>query len=784
MRATSVKQIKFNRGQVNDLLSERVDMGLQNACGTVYDNIYVNRYGQLQNAPVPLLSCANPYNVELVCMFNSGEDLVYPITIEPHIDSGTSEEDGLTVKVYSPVSKTDQYQLTDFGTPIASALAEGVFASNRGESGYKTYQFGYNVLFYGQNKKPWLINIMPQHTYWDSSVTLTAKPSYFDGAFKNIFVRGLNTETPSDFTVPTSGTYIVGDGQRQVTTKLIINVQRNGAGGSFTQSLVGQVIQSPANGGALQVRSVEDGDNLTAYVLSPLMALSSTATDIRIPWASIQTRMPSPTNPTYTGDSARWVFGYETAYGDDVAPNSTPSYPDSAIYVNQRLIFGGNDYHGNLMSASRIGVINDFDPESATESDAFTTAIASKDFCRIVDFVVSNNELRIACTNGEYAMSLANLTPSGSLNGFDLRSEVGIARNTPICDCGGLTAYISHDGGAVYGTQFSLLRDRYQPISLTSQTSNMVISPNQLEYLKNRPNNEGNCLVGKNSDRSIFIGALDLNAGLIGISKIKKFGYNESALNSNDLFLNRLFVAGNALWGEVATSYTSVYHFRNKFLVRFTFGEMFAFPTWYRYYPSGAVIPGSETHPNEMVIPNSIYTNINLYPDLMFRALYKDGNEYKIIEPTGFTFNSSDNTRTVEFADNIDKSNIVCAGFVRQSDWRSVEIGVGMATREINKRIVKLEGVIEPTQVTGNWRFKGLVLTPEESKNFITLTRSKDIQSMDVDNLANTSYTESADVVWRRAFDNPDRELHWGVSCVAPFLVKSLTATIEYDEVQ
>jgi hypothetical protein len=31
-----------------------------------------------------------------------------------------------------------------------------------------------------------------------------------------------------------------------------------------------------------------------------------------------------------------------------------------------------------------------------------------------------------------------------------------------------------------------------------------------------------------------------------------------------------------------------------------------------------------------------------------------------------------------------------------------------MATREINKKIVKLEGVIEPTQVTGQGRYAGV----------------------------------------------------------------------------
>ena len=125
MRATSVKQIKFNRGQVSDLLSERVDMGLQNACGTRYDNIYVNRYGQLQNAPVPMLASDVPYNAELVCMFDSGEDLVYPVTMELN----QAQTDSI-IKVYKPVSKSNQYQQTDFSTPIASATAEGIVQKN------------------------------------------------------------------------------------------------------------------------------------------------------------------------------------------------------------------------------------------------------------------------------------------------------------------------------------------------------------------------------------------------------------------------------------------------------------------------------------------------------------------------------------------------------------------------------------------------------------------------------------------------------------------------------
>lgn len=766
MKATTIKQIKFNRGQVSDLLSERMDMGLQNACGTVYDNIYINRYGQIQNAP-NCLFCDNGFllrpdensGVSFQCkvlgIFDTGEDVVLAVCY----DQANNH-----VCIFGPYPKTNPYiRVSSFRT--SAELDLGTIFPER----IKFLQFGYNVLLYGQECKPKLLNITPNTADpavgWANPI-LTVKENYFDGAFDNIYVRGLNTEIPSDFTVPTSGAYIIEG--KQITTKLIAKVKRNGAGGAFTQSLVGQVINSPANGGVLQVRSVEDADTLYAYIMSPFVALSSTATDIRIPWNSTLTRLPSI---NYNYDSAKWVFGYEKAYGDTQAPYSQPSYPDSAIYVNQRLIFGGNDYHGNLVSASRIGVINDFDPESGTESDAFTVGISSKDFCRVVNFVVSNNELRVACTNGEYAMSLANLTPSGSLNGFDLRSEVGIAKDTAICDCGGLTAYVSSDKTAIYGTQFSLLRDRYQPISLSSQTENIINNCLRLQYLTNRPNSESNCLVGLNEDSSLVVGAIDLNAGLVSMTKFLKREYTYAPQGgiSTQFKLVRIFAVGNCLWGVLS----SPGWISSQMLVRFYMGEMFDLPCWVR--------KPTDTHPDTLTVST---TQAGFYDIDKIRALYKDPEtqEYKIIQATGKVDNN-DGTTTITFADDIVLTNIVVAGHPRQSDWRSVEIGMGMATRELNKNIIKIEGVIEPTQVTGAGRFAGLVLTPEESKNFITLTRSKDVEPMDVDNLGNTSYTESQDLVWRRAFDNPDRELHYGVSMIAPFLVKSITATVQYDEV-
>ena len=341
--------------------------------------------------------------------------------------------------------------------------------------------------------------------------------------------------------------------------------------------------------------------------------------------------------------------------------------------------------------------------------------------------------MRIACTNGEYALPLSSLTPSGVLKGFDMRSEVGMAKRTAICDCGGLTAYVSNDGSSIYGTQFNLLKDRYQPISLSSQTSDMINNCKELVYLTNRPNSEGNCLVGLNGDGTMFVSNIDLNSGLVGMAKMTN--YPNHFLNPGQLYWvrpDRLHVVGSALWVEFYRRRAS----GSAFLARFTFGEIFDFPAWYN------------NTSQSVKIPSYMYMLIFEFPERArtYRALYYDSetSSYKFITPTGATDNG-DGTHTLTFDDTITQSNIVCAGFVRQADWRSVEIGVGMATREINKQIIKLEGVIEPTQITAKGNFAGLVLTPNEAKNFITLTNSKEVQTMDVDNLSNTSYTENTD---------------------------------------
>ena len=755
MQHTALKQIKYNRGQVTDKLSERSDMGLQNACGVVYNDVYVNRYGQLQKAPIIRFAAeyefgANPTGNTLFFLFDTGTDVVIPVSI-------TASQ----VKTYKALSKKDPLIMTKFSTAIHSDTVSGIVIIGGGIP-EKAYQFGSNIVVYGKNTPPFLIALVPDYPDW-SSYNLVVKSDYFDGAFDNVFVRGLATAAPAGFTVPTSGNYFVDD-DYGVTTKKIITIKRNNAGGAFTQDLVGQVINCPQLSGAVQVREVVDGNTLTAYVLSPLIAANDGTTQININWGN---------------GKSEWLFGYERAF------SSTNGWPDSVCYANQRLIFGGNDKFGNLVAASRIGVINDFDPSDATESDSFSASIAAPQYCRIVDFVQSNDELRIATTYGEYAVLLSALTPTGIIqSGFQLRSQVGVKKDTPICDCGGLTAYVSNDGNAIHLTQFSLLQNKYSPISLTSQTEGIINNCVDMVYLRNRANDEGNCLVGINDDGSVFVGSVDTNAGLNGFTHIESFCLT-GIYNTDNMVCKmlKLMSCGAALWGIFAlcekTLLGTVVPYEH-FLVRFELNGAFNLPVGNGHLEGGIMTPG------DLRLPTSIAALA--FTGSQFRALYYDNGEYKLVAPTGYTPNHLTMISTLTFADDIDITKIVSAGFVQQSDWRSVELSLGLTTRELNKKIVKLASVVEPVVFHGEGMNQGNIYTisRDDTYKFFNLVVGQETPKLtdeEIDNPTKTIFSEGEDMSWRRGFDNPSRELHYGFTMLAPFLIKSTTAVLEYDDV-
>lgn len=783
MQHTALKQIKYNRGQVTDKLSERSDMGLQNACGVVYDNVYINRYGQLQNAPcLEMATTSGGSNMNIVAIWYdeavSGPDwkVYYPLALT----RGTGTK--IALKIYAPIvtmrkpvvtpvleiptGEEDIKKIvlkTDLSTPIATYQVNRPWSSLDA----KIYQFGSNFVVYGSGVEPWLFSFISSGIS-EIAPTVNIRDDYFSGAFDNVFVRGTNTATPAGFTVPTSGNYVVMD-DAGITTKKIITIARNNAGGAFTQDLVGQVINCPQLSGAVQVREVVDGNTLKAYVLSPLITASDTTTQININWGNGQ---------------SEWVFGYENPF------SSTNGWPDSVCYVNQRLIFGGNDKYGNLITASRIGVINDFDPSDATESDSFSASIAATQYCRIIDFVQSNDELRIATTCGEYAVSLSALTPTGIIqSGFQLRSQVGVKKGSEICDCGGLTAYVSNDGQAIHITQFSLLQNKYAPVSLTSQTEKIINNCISLKYLRNRDNDEGNLLIGLNNSGSVFGINIDTNAGLNAAYNI----YKQELVDSGSVFggriegkITKLFSLENTLFAQFTIKNTTLANIpvSRTYIVKFSMNRIFDLSYGYSSDTGKIELPIYVADLAFPAIPDGEVSG-------KLVAMYKDGEDYSFVRPTGYVCDdpTADNAvATLTFADDIDQSKILTVGFLRQADWRSVELSFGLITREANKRIVKLSSVVEPIRFYGDGDYveERYQIPESDTYKFFNLVVGQDAPKLtdeQIDNPVKTIYTEGEDMSWRRGFDNPSRELHYGFTMLAPFLIKSTTAVLEYDDV-
>lgn len=911
MQYTNLKQIKFNRGQVSDKLSERADMGLNNACGLVYDNAYINRYGQIEQAPVLKLSSGfvnatsrkvfmlfdtdeewvipvgvnygstsvpyygwkhtpsitvhlkgfpyqiqqlpplqrqdettqtiyrNPsqdytsegvkyyaWNINWVCHYNSfdyafkitqiftttpnpttndtitlqyqnysgssvplqeyritsvatptniytksetpvasadvfdaelnfignlhqggSDDVIYDnTTYYRDSESDTGRGSNSTLEIYKPLSKDNNASQTDLDNPIATVGITGDLPP-------KVYQFGYNVVMYGQGAKPILFTITRGTNGWHNA-TLTVKENYFNNSFDKIYLRTGEDTAPTGFTPPTSGSYQVAN-QLNITTASIVQVNRNGAGSAFTADLVGQCIDCVGLSGFLQVVEFISSDAIMCRVLSPLVQTDS-STAMNIYWANGQ---------------ARWVFGYEQVFND------TKGYPDSVAYAGQRLIFGGNDNTGNIICASRIGVLSDFDPETSTESDAWSATISSRNFCRIVDIVEANEELRIGCTNGEYAIPTAALSPSGVLQyGFQLRSQVGISKGTELLDVGGLTAYISHDKNSIYATTFALLQEKYTPISLSSQTDGLVKNAKQIVYLKNRINNEGNLLIGLNADGTLFGSGIDTNSGLIGLFRMSEHVYNTGTITAK---MEKLFAVGYALWGIISvTDDTQPTNYRSA-IVRFALQEFFDFP---------CAISTTGTYEGTLTIPTEIAQFVN-QGTVPFRALAQTPNGFELVKPLSVTDNE-DGTSTIGFGVGFDVASIIVAGFLRQTDWRSVEVAVGTATREITKNIVKLSAVVEPQEFWNGAHTETVKIPENDFWRFFDLVRGRETQKITnenatelLENKTQNTYNEGESMTWRRGFDNPKREMYFGFTAIGNFIVKSITALISYDEV-
>lgn len=747
MKATSIKQLKFNRGQVSDKLSERSDMGLQGVAGTVYDNVAINKYGSLEPAPTMILNSYHTSGIiNIVGMFDTGTDWVIPI--------GAS---GNFIRIYKPIKKSDPYYMIDFNAPWYSETMTNSNSYDDRICKTKFYQFGYNCIIYGQRYAPVLISItspVGDASGWETPI-VTIKQNYWDDAFSTTWIRGLDTGNPSDFTTTDAYYRLIPASNYSWTNRGQVTISRESHGDNFVNTLVGQVINCPIQSMMFRVDEIVDANTLKA---TPLTAMNP----------------PTPYYDANTGTTdiiqsyikGFWEFGYVNPFGQPLSQYySAKYYPDSVAYIAQRLVFGGNDAHGNILMVSQVGVLNNF-TSNELETSGFVATVSTHDVCRIVALTRFGTELYIGTTNGIYSISETELTPSAIITGgFSRRSRIGVNTNTQLVDISGLLAFVSNDKTSIQYVRYNVISDANTPMSLTSQTSDIFTNIKQFVFCEDRRNDESDAIVALNENGELAIAYTSTNSGLVGWTKLNTVWQG----GNNNLYIDKLFNIGSLVWAQVRES-----DLGECYLVRVCRDEYLQFPVWNNYYSfaDGFIIPAAFRY--------FIDSFVGVYMD--------DEKGPTFIKPTGTEqitstdpdISSSDFRRLV-FDNEIDTSKIAVCGFLNIMEWRSVAFSVGVATVELNKRIVKCSGVIEPLAITNYGTYAGIKLDEKYIPNFITLVNTKN--RINEITYENCTYVENGSIIWRRAFDNPDRELYFGFTASMPFLIKSITASVAYDEV-
>ncbi|MFQ6704518.1 MAG: hypothetical protein ACLRFP_05560, partial [Alphaproteobacteria bacterium] len=268
MQHTALKQIKYNRGQVTDKLSERSDMGLQNACGTVYDNIYINRYGQLQNAPCLEMATTNGGSyMSIVALWYDevasveNRKVYYPIGFKRGLNPTkaalniyspivTSREQPVTPVLNIPTGEEDIKEIaykTDLSKPIATYEVD---------KGGKIYQFGSNFVVFGQQLKPWLFNIISggrnffisttTNLYaWRTKITGSSATAYTGGNYRVYMDSNNNIYFSTSILQPDTylGGFIIVTGTQYQDMHQVLNL---GGGNTINLSISGGVVRVSA----------------------------------------------------------------------------------------------------------------------------------------------------------------------------------------------------------------------------------------------------------------------------------------------------------------------------------------------------------------------------------------------------------------------------------------------------------------------------------------------------------------------------------------------------------
>lgn len=208
--------------------------------------------------------------------------------------------------------------------------------------------------------------------------------------------------------------------------------------------------------------------------------------------------------PFYTIDpfsTWNYITGYESVWSD------TRSYPNTCLFYQGRLWFGGTKYRLGTIWGSRVNDFNNFLNVGNYSNDAIDVTISGNQPVEILE-LYPNRGIQVFCSGSEWIIPEGNLTPDGI--SITRNTANGIKRGIRPVDIAGVTMFIEKNGKSLLSFVYDLSQNAYAT-SLLSRLTPLINNAVDMDVTYNSTQNEANYLYVVNSDGSMAVACMILD---------------------------------------------------------------------------------------------------------------------------------------------------------------------------------------------------------------------------------------------------------------------------------
>ena len=253
----------------------------------------------------------------------------------------------------------------------------------------------------------------------------------------------------------------------------------------FTTNSVGQIIDG--GGGRFRITEYSSGTKVFGYTIIPF----------------------------YTTDAFtnfKYISGYEPIW------SNTRGWPNSCLFYQERLWFGGSLQKPLNICGSRLGQYHDFNNVGNYDNDSINVDLSCKQNNEIVN-LYGNRGLQIFSGGAEFVANENNLTPNNIF--ITQTSSVGSKGTVEPKDIAGVTLFVDRKGLNCNTFLYNYEQATFNASALTLLNNQVIKNPTRMVIDFNSNFEDGNFVYLVNSDGTVAVGNVLLEQNINAFTRFE-----------------------------------------------------------------------------------------------------------------------------------------------------------------------------------------------------------------------------------------------------------------------